>query len=544
VKERTMARPTPPSTPSHSEPLEEVVIDVPADDGQEQRKTIIPGWMISAGVHGLAITIMALAVTTTMDEPEVELAPIRIAVLPTTPPKTPDRPIDHQPSEIPITITETAEVSQPVSPLPEVEPLTQVEAEEPLEGSEGDPSAVSTVELKSTAAFIVTGAGSNAASLFGNRTPGGKRRAIGKHGDGGRVESVESALRWFRRHQSPNGMWDVDQYQANCDDANPKCEPGKNQTGDADVACTGYALMCFLGAGYDNLTPNRYRPTVVKGLDWLLAQQKADGLIGERNYEHAVATMALAEAYGLSRDERLRGPAQKAVDLMLARQAKDPDAKDKAYAGLGWDYVEGNAARNDSSVTGWNLMALKSALGAGLDVRSGLEGGKVWLERTWKARNPEWRKLDPYTGESFFPYTFDAITDKVGGNSSGDGHLSCVGAVCAVFLGHHAGDPMLETMSNYIMNHDFPQTYPTNTYFLYYNTMAIFQVGGPRWDKWNLHVAKLLASAQRNDDSCFNGSWDFAGTAFHGHDTGRLLSTAYACLSQEVIWRYQQVGVQ
>jgi len=187
-------------------------------------------------------------------------------------------------------------------------------------------------------------------------------------------------------------------------------------------------------------------------------------------------------------------------------------------------------------VSGWSMMALKSALGAGLNVGGSMEGAKRWLERTWKAANPDWKRLDPYQDESRFPYTFDATSQKVDKD-----HLACVGALCAVYLGHHQGDVMLETLGNYIMKHDFPRQWPTNTYFLYYNTLAIFQMGEARWQQWNLPVARMLAQAQRQDDSCFNGSWDYAGTKFHGHDTGRLLSTAYACLSQQVIWRYEQV---
>jgi hypothetical protein len=375
--------------------------------------------------------------------------------------------------------------------------------------------------------------------MFSNRKGPGKIRASRENGGKEiftRVSSVDAALRWFKRHQSPNGMWDVDQYQANCSDGVLKCEPGVDQAGNGDVACTAYAVMCFLGAGHDHMTPGKYRETVTKALDWLVAQQNAEGVFGERNYEHAIATQALAEAMGLSNDSRLRAPTQKAVDVILARQAVDPQAKDKAYAGLGWDYVKPNAARNDTSVTGWNVMALKSALGAGLQVGNSMQGAKNWLERTWKAANPDWKRLDPYQGMSVFPYTFDATTDKVEKE-----HLSCVGALCAVYLGHHQGDVMLETMANSIMKNDYPTAWPTNTYFLYYNSLAIFQIGGERWEKWADPVAKLISNAQRTDDSCYNGSWDFAGTKFHGHDTGRLLSTAYACLSQEVIWRNVRV---
>ena len=526
--------------PSDQDPVSAVVIES-SDNSSHDAKAIAPAWLLSIGTHALVVGIMAAMVYAAVPE-EVELPPIRVEPVAMLPPKPPEHtPIVPDHSELAITVTDQPTVTEPLTTITVDDVETSTDENHDV-GNPGNEQAVSNQETGSTGAFLTMGPSGGGASMFSKRIGIGKHRATAKHQDGGRTSSVESALRWFKRHQSPNGMWDVDQYQSNCMDGVPKCEPGVNQAGKADIACTAYALMCYLGAGYDHQTPNKYRATVAKAMDWLLAQQNAEGLFGERNYEHAIATMALAEALGMSSDTRLKEPAQKAVNVILERQAKDPNAKDKAYGGLGWDYVAGNAARNDTSVTGWNLMALKSALGAGLQVGSGMTGAKAWLERTWKAANPGWKTLDPYQGESGFPYTFDATTEKVGGNGAGEMHLSCVGALCAVYLGHHQGDVMLETMANTIMKNNFPTTYPTNTYFLYYNTLAIFQIGGERWDKWNLHVAKLLATAQRADESCFNGSWDYAGTGFHGHETGRLLSTAYACLSQEVIWRYEQVG--
>ena len=519
---------------------EEVIIEESSDD-TTQRKAAAPAWLISLGTHAAAVAVMAAVVYSSV-EPPVELPPMRVPTL-AVPEKLPEqqqKPVLDDP-EITIAITDTQNTTQPITVIEITDPETSTE-ENNADGSPGEVSAVSNIETSSNGFFPAIGANSGSPSMFSKRKGIGKLRSTGKHGDGGRTSSVELALRWFKRHQSPNGMWDVDQYQANCMDGLPKCEPGVNQAGEADVACTAYAVMCFLGAGYDHQTPNKYRATVAKGIEWLLAQQQGDGLIGERNYEHAIATMALAEAMGMTNDQQLRAPAQKAVNVVVARQAQDPDAKDKGYAGLAWDYVAPNAARNDTSVSGWNMMALKSALGAGLQVGNSMDGAKRWLDRAWKAANPGWKKLDPYQDESFFPYTFDATTEKAGGNGAGDGHLPCVGALCAIYLGHHKGDVMLETMANYIMKHDYPIAWPTNTYFLYYNTLAVFQMGDQRWDRWNKPVARLLADAQRTDDSCFNGSWDYAGTKFHGHDTGRLLSTAYACLSQEVIWRYEQLG--
>ncbi len=511
------------------------------DGGQESNKESsgAPGWFISVAVHSLFGLIFYCAVWATV-QPEIERPPYIPHSI--DPPvkivekKPLDRSLDPM---VEVKITAEAEVAAPISPLDVVkEEKSQSEDNTEATVAKGREEAVASAEVGQTGAFMAIGPGSNAAGPFGSRTGGGKGRAL-REGGGSRASesSVDAALRWFKRHQSPNGMWDVEKYTNNCTD-NPKCEPGSNgHGGNANVAVTGYAVLCYLGAGYDHRVLGTYKATVAKGLDYLRSVQAADGLLGERNYEHAVATMCLAEAYAMTNDPELKGPAQKAINIILARQNKDAKAADAAYSGLGWDYIGPNN-RNDSSVTGWNVMALKSGLAGGLNVGNGMEGSKKWLKGAWEAGNPDFKKLsDPYKDESGFPYTWDATT-----NTAEKDHLAPVGALCAVFLGHHAGDTMLETMCNRIMNKQFPTTYPTNTYFMYYNTLAIFQAGGERWLKWNGTVRDLLVNAQRKDEGCFNGSWDFEGTQFPGHEVGRVLSTAYCCLSLEVYYRYKRAG--
>ena len=106
------------------------------------------------------------------------------------------------------------------------------------------------------------------------------------------------------------------------------------------------------------------------------------------------------------------------------------------------------------------------------------------------------------------------------------GDRTSIGLACAVFLGVNAGDIRLETMANDVMARAFDQQdksyqlsqWPPNTYYLYYNTLGMFQLGGERWKKWNDACMPLL-TANQEKEGCFDGSWSVTG-GFHGADTG------------------------
>ena len=519
------------------------------EEDEHKVGTGIAGWPISLAVHGLVALIFCYIVFAAHKDDE-ELAPMRVTTMDPPPKKEEKKEQRDVEAKVDVNVETVADVAAPVTQLDvKVEEVSQSEEDNDAQVAKGREEAVSSAETGGQGAFMAIGAGGGSAGMFGSRSGGGKHRALAKGGGTRASESaVDAALRWFKKHQSPNGMWDPEKYPANCQE-NPKCEPGSTSDvggSDAGIAMTGYALLCFLGAGYDHKTPSKFKTTVQKGLEYLRSVQKPDGLLGVRNYELGVATMALAEAYAMTTDADLKGPAQKGIKILLDRQCKDgsKDA-DKAYNGLGWDYEVPNPSRIDSSVSGWCVMALKSGLAGGLNVGTGMEGAKKWLEKAWKAANKDWMKLtDPYSATSNFPYTWDPTTDAVDIAPAGSGSkdMAPVGALCAVFLGHHAGNIMLESLCNHIMQYQFPTKYPTNTYYMYYNTLAVFQAGGDRWKRWNDTVRDMLVNAQRKSADCFDGSWDAAGTVFPGNNVGRVLSTAYCCLCLEVYYRYKQVG--
>ena len=114
---------------------------------------------------------------------------------------------------------------------------------------------------------------------------------------------------------------------------------------------------------------------VRRGVEWLVQHQQPTGdlFVGGPGiaymYSHAIATMALCEAYGISRDPRLKEPARRCVNFIIEAQNTQ---------GGGWRYSPGQAG--DTSVFGWQIFALRSGHLAGLLVpRTTLRGCTDYL---------------------------------------------------------------------------------------------------------------------------------------------------------------------
>ena len=531
-------------------PHEDIVAET-HDEPSTPNKRGVYGWLISGGVHASALALAWIAVTSApklleIDPPAMRMVPIEVTQKKEEKPK--ERAIEPQPQVSAPVESDTPDVPSTLD-VPD-EPTTSEDVTD-ANTNKGRDEAVSNSERGGDGFSMPMGTGGPAAGLMGDRKGSSHKRAAQRGGaSAGSEGAVLASLRWFKRHQSASGSWESDKYYQNCTEG-AKCEPGKlHDASDANVAMTGYAVLCFLGFGYDHKTPGPFKNTVKKGISWLLAAQKNDGYFGNRNYEHPVAVMALAEAYAMTADPELRDAVQRGVNQILAHQNQDTVKGADGYSGgLGWDYTKPND-RNDASVTGWNVMALKSALAGGINIGKGMDGAKRWLDGAWKASNSKnapihagdttaWKEakdITPYDTSRFF-YTWHSNDNKL----EGDYGRESIGLVCSIFLGHQSGDPMAESLANTVMEMQMPKAFPTNTYYMYYNTMAIFQMGGERWKKWNATVRDQLVHAQCKTTDCLDGSWDWQGSQFPGSELGRVLTTAYNTLSLEVYYRYKQV---
>ena len=160
--------------------------------------------------------------------------------------------------------------------------------------------------------------------------------------------AVAHALHWLMRHQRYDGSWSFDKYKSQCKDAS--CSGAGSAS--ADAGATGLALLCYLAAGQTHKSAGPYRRNIEQGLIWLCRNQQHDGNLAKDcvspMYSHAMATLALCEAFGMSGDRNVGAAAQGAVNYILAAQNRNDN---------GWRYNPGDPG--DTSVTGWQIMALK-----------------------------------------------------------------------------------------------------------------------------------------------------------------------------------------
>jgi hypothetical protein len=376
-------------------------------------------------------------------------------------------------------------------------------------------------------------------SPYSSRRPGGGGAGgggLGQDGgngpDGGKQteEAVLAALSWLKNHQSPDGRWDSDGFSSNCT-LNTCGGPGNALN---DVGLTGLAVLCYLGAGYTHDDGRAFKDTVKDGLKYLISVQAEDGCFGDQVgqhflYNHACAALALAEAYGMTQAKAFRDPAQRGIQFVL--KAQNP------YSA--WRYAVPADGDNDTSVTGWMIMVLKSGAMSGLKIdTAALDNAVTFIDEV----------TDPVTGRSGYtaagqrPSRMPALMDRFPAEASES--LTAVGMVSRIFAGRtFEDDPMISKGADLLVN-QLPvwdaASGAIDFYYWYYATLAMFQVGGPRWEKWNQALKASLLDKQRlNPEEDEYGSWDpLDPWAIEG---GRIYSTALNCLSMEVYYRYPRV---
>jgi hypothetical protein len=216
-----------------------------------------------------------------------------------------------------------------------------------------------------------------------------------------------------------------------------------------------------------------------------------------------MATIAVCELYGMTKDERFRKPAQKALDYAAKIQTEKLG---------GWRYVP--RLDSDTSVTGWFVMALQSGLMAGLEVPSPtLEGISKFLDSvTENGSTYAYQPNRPPT----LPMTAEALLARQ-------------------YLGWKRDDPRLRAGVDLLLENliDYDAQ---NVYHWYYATQVLHHMGGADWEKWNKAMRDRVPQ-QQVKEGAEAGSWGPHADRWGPHG-GRLYTTCLSIYLLEVYYRH------
>lgn len=461
------------------------------------------GWILSLAVHMLLIIVLALYVLPLPETFDSLLAAVQSEDVSDEIVDVPD--IDFSEMELEI---EPDEVEfQPETPV--------IEEEVSFSPFDEDLSASTAVELSDFGSLSAPDALTTNVNAFDGNALAGRGHASraamvrAKGGSGESEDAVAAALDWLARHQNRDGTWSLDHRGGEC---NGRCGNPGNLQNDR-VSATALALLPFLGAGqtrYDG----KYKIVVGRGMDALvqLGKQPEQGAgvswrDGGRMYAHGIAAIAMTEAYGMTGESQLALPAQTAIDYIVSAQNPNDG---------GWRYSFQQPG--DTSVVGWQLMALKSAYLAKLRVpHSTVEGVAHFLDLAAKDE-----------AQSTYAY----LPENDGPRPS----TTAVGLLCRMYLGWDREHPGIQEGVNVLARRGMDTGDP---YYNYYAAQVLFQYTngtGPMWRKWNDELREHLVDSQAKQGH-EKGSW-FVENGHQTESAGRLYVTSLSCMTLEVYYRY------
>ncbi len=296
------------------------------------------------------------------------------------------------------------------------------------------------------------------------------------------------------------------------------------------TSVTSLAVLAFLAAGHVPDAPGPYRQTVERGIRYVVDHQRPNGLLVSNTshgpmYCHGVSTLMLAEVAGMIGDDpelesRCRSALARAVKLTLLAQNL---VKNPGHSG-GWRY-QPTSRDSDLSVTGWQVMALRAAKGAGCSVPAENIDRALDYIRLCAAKEendePANRPAPP-PGSLGFCY-------QPGGGAPNNPRTGT--AILALEICGTHNSPEAQAGARYLLAHPARWENPYFFYEAYYCPQALFQVGP---DAFAAYASKLFAILLEHQDP--DGSWLSADG--NERAVGRVYCTAMGVLALAVEYRY------
>ncbi len=326
--------------------------------------------------------------------------------------------------------------------------------------------------------------------------------------------SVDRALAWMATQQRADGSFPT--YSSG--------QPG----------VTSLCIMAFLSRGHQpGVGP--YGQQLNKAIDFVLSCQREGGLICMQSpgplyedkeashtavYNHAISGLMLGEIYGQINGQRSKAVKQAIENaLQFSRQMQ---LRPKAVADKGgWRYLRlnqyGSGIDSDLSVTGWQLMFMRSARNAEFNVPQGyVDEAMAYVRGLW----------DSGSG-AFYYRNMEGAGAKASRGMTGAGILSL-----SLSGQHHT--PMALAAGDWLLKH--PYTYFGELvssrdrffYSAYYCSQAMAQLGGRYWEQFFPPLVDVLLNSQARD-----GSWPPEVDSGGGNEAifGNDYTTALAVLA-------------
>lgn len=285
-----------------------------------------------------------------------------------------------------------------------------------------------------------------------------------------------------------------------------------------ETAMTALSILALASQGHQPGDTTREGTAMRKALSFILRPeaQDSDGYFGttdgSRMYGHGIVTLTLAEMLGMgadsSQDALLREKCRKAIDLILrAQKVRKKDDRDRG----GWRYTP-DQAESDLSVTVWQVMALRAAKNAGMDVPvEAIEDAVGYIKRLYSPGDP--KQPGAYGG---FGYTSPGRETS----TTAEGLLAL--QVCGQY-----DAPEVLGASAKLLRDGIEKKERWFYYTTYYYAQGMYQRGGKHAEEGRRVVADLLLAKQSRE-----GWWE--GDGGEERQGGKIYATTMAMLSLAV----------